>query len=78
MCTSTFIRSSMGLLSDIFLQNFDRVMALDRRKNFVFAQYLENKLTESDSFVCTSTLTRFSMGLLPAIFRKSGRVMALD
>ena len=34
-----------------FSQNFDGVTALDWRQNFVSAQYLENKLTESDQIL---------------------------
>ena len=43
----TLTRPSLGLLPVIFLQNFDGVMALDLRQNFVSAQYLENGWTES-------------------------------
>ena len=44
--TSTLTRPSLGLLPIVFLQNFDRVMALDLRQKFVSAQYLQNKFTE--------------------------------
>ena len=35
-----------NLQKSYFLQNFDGVVALDIRQNFVSAQYLENQLTE--------------------------------
>ena len=46
VCTSTLTRSSLG-----FSQYFDGVTALDCCQNFVSAQYLENRLTESDQIL---------------------------
>ena len=40
------------------------------REHFVSAQYLKNKLTESDQILYAQTLTRSSLGLLPVIFCK--------
>ena len=36
----------IGIITHPFLHTCTRVMALDLHQNFVFAQYLENKLTE--------------------------------
>ena len=41
-------KTKLGIVTHHFLQNFNRVMALDTRQNFVSAQYFENELTESD------------------------------
>ena len=46
-----------------------RVMALDLGQNFIFAQYLENKLTFfSPNFIYAFILTRSSFGLLHILF----------
>ena len=52
MTSSNFVyaliltKATLGLLSAIFLHICTRVIAPDLRKNYVSAQYLENKLTE--------------------------------
>ena len=41
----------LGIVTYHFLQNFDRVMALDLLQNIVSAQYFENDSTESDQIL---------------------------
>ena len=47
VCTSTVTRSSLGVLPIIFCKILTRVTALDWHQNFISAQYLINKMTES-------------------------------
>ena len=47
LCIQIYIfKSSLGLLHVIFFCKFNRITALDRFQNFVFAQTLETELIE--------------------------------
>ena len=71
---------SVVIVAHNFLHICNRTMALDSRQNLVFADYLENKLTEFHQNLYIFILTKSKLGLIRLFFSSlfNNRVMSLD
>ena len=68
----------VGIVNCRFSQICNRVRALESRQNLVFAQYLENELTESDQ-IMHIIIDKIYVGIVNRCFSHiCNRVMVLD